>query len=183
VVQKSSTEYGFDFKVLKGKRKSEWATDENRINRLETVLCFIRKYGRVGTVDEPDDYIDDTESMWFGNYTPGDIAYFTGKTEKTIFGLSGSGKHLVGADPNKSPWSNGTNLLDVFGWLSEQNPNHDKNGMSAIPVLAHLAAHSKRPQQRLEFLAKRLLQGPYAKENNSQTQLLLATPLYVAMMD
>jgi hypothetical protein len=183
LTQKTSTEYGFDVKILSGKRKNEWTSDENRISRLEAVLSFIRTYGNVGTVDDPDEYIDDTQPMWFGNYTPQDIAYFTGVSERTVFGLSGSGKHLVGADPNPSPWSNGTRLIEIFGWLSEQNPTRDENAISAVPLLAHLAAISKRPKQRLEFLAKRLVYQPHFEFDKKKINVLLATPLYVAMTD
>jgi hypothetical protein len=89
----------------------------------------------------------------------------------------------MGGDPNKSRWPNRTSLLNIFAWLSEQNPSHDGDGMTAIPALEDIAANSKRPKQTLEFLAKRLVYEPHFKWKDKVVQVLLATPLYVAMTD
>jgi hypothetical protein len=57
-------------------------------------------------------------------------------------------------------------------------------------VLSHvyaLAAHAESaqgPQQRLDFLAKRLIFDAHCRDwYGQQTRILLATPLYVAMTD
>ncbi len=42
--KKTSTELGFDLKVLSAKYKSEAETDSDRISRLEAVVDFIREY-------------------------------------------------------------------------------------------------------------------------------------------
>jgi hypothetical protein len=183
VKKKVATEFGFDLKILTAKRTVERKGEDDRISRLETVLQFIRQYGNCGTIDNPDEYIDDSEDMWFGNYDLADVAYFTGKRAETVFGLCGSGRHLLGADPNRSPWPNMTHLLGVFSWLSDQNPTHDGNGINAIPVLAELASRSHFPRQRLEFLAKRLVFNPHYSYGDVPIQVLLASPLYVSMMD
>jgi hypothetical protein len=176
---KFSNEFGFDFKFLKALRKREWVTDENRINRLESVLSFIREYGNVGTIDEPDEYIEDTQSMWFGPRD--DVAFFSGTTDRTTYGLCGSAKHLVGQDPNKCPWPARSALVGVYNLLSEEVSPDDRNALGAVVTMASLAAVMKRPQQRLEFLGKRLAFDPHFEHNGKSTQLLLASPLYVAM--
>jgi hypothetical protein len=183
IKKKIATEWKMDLKLLSASRRVETEGEDNRIARLETVVDFIREYGNLGSIDEPGEYIYDEQSAWVGIYTLSDVAYFSGKTEKTIFGLSGTGKHLVGADPNKSPWPNLTSLINIFDWLSEQNPTRDPDGMKMISVLVGVAEHMRRPRQRIEFMAKRLLEQEYSDEVAPQTRLLLATPLYVAMAD
>ena len=64
--RKIATQLGFDFKILKAGRKAEQETEENRITRLESVLSFIREFGNVGTVDNPDQFIEDSAPMMQG---------------------------------------------------------------------------------------------------------------------
>ena len=99
--KKIATELKFDLKVLSASRKSETDQEDNRFTRLEAVVTFIREYGNIGTVDEPDEYIDDVLPMRWGPYgnlieqTP--LVYFGGLTERTIVGLGGSMKHVIGS--------------------------------------------------------------------------------------
>ncbi len=66
IKKKVATEFGFDLKFLSAKRKAESESEENRITRLEVVAEYLRKSGKVGSVDEPDDYIADTLLMRTG---------------------------------------------------------------------------------------------------------------------
>lgn len=95
---KVATQFGFDLKVLSASRRSETEREENRITRLETVVQFIRDYGRLGSLDLPDDYFEGAMSMGtacFPDSAPM-FVYFGGKAEKTSVGLWGSLKHVLG---------------------------------------------------------------------------------------
>jgi hypothetical protein len=58
IKRKVSTKFGFDFKVVSASRQTEAETDESRISRLETVVEFIREFGNLGTVEQPDEYVE-----------------------------------------------------------------------------------------------------------------------------
>ncbi len=58
--KKLATEFKIDLKILSASRKTETEMDDNRITKLEAVCEFIRQYGNLGTVDAPDEYIEDS---------------------------------------------------------------------------------------------------------------------------
>ena len=66
IKSKVASEYKFDIKLFSASRKTETEGEDNRIARLESVVDFIQQYGKLGTVDHPDDFIADTLSMRWG---------------------------------------------------------------------------------------------------------------------
>ncbi len=103
IKKKVATEFGIDFKLLKATRKAEVESEENRITKLEAVLAFIREYGNLGSVEEPNDYFEDTLPMRFQIID--EMMYLSGRTEQTILGLGGSAQHLLGGVSVKSNFS------------------------------------------------------------------------------
>jgi hypothetical protein len=183
--KKVAIDLGVDFKIFKATRKSETESDESRISRLEAVLSFIREYGNVGTVDDPDDFVDDTQHVWFGPDDQGRIAYFTGRTERTTFALAGSARHLIGSSAKQQDFPSFSPMNAICWWLREQVPEHSDDVFRGIDIIAAEEERKGAPQQRLEFMAKRLLFSE-ASDNwrtKRNTAVLLATPLYVAMTD
>jgi hypothetical protein len=213
--RKVATELGIDLKIFKASRKSEEDSDENRISRLETVVEFIRTYGNVGTIDEPDDFIDDTQMMWSGPDQAKALAYFAGQTDKTVFGFAGSASNLIGSNPGQETWPRGSALNSITRWLAEQEsekarmiyqkdkpveyqiPEQDVFHMVCALVgdagqrdngpskLRRGISDLPRAQQPLEVFAKRLLFNPRYNSywQQRELQVLLGTPLYVAMTD
>ena len=104
IKRKVSTKFGFDFKVVSASRQTEAETDENRISRLETVVEFIREFGNLGTVEQPDEYIEGDlvlHTAVFPDRNP-KYVYFGGSRERSEpgpsqIGLWGSLRHVVGA--------------------------------------------------------------------------------------
>lgn len=209
VKRKVATELGFDLKILKVSRTSETESDESRISRLETVVEYVRKYGKVGTIDEPDDFIDDTQMMWSGPDSMKALAYFAGRTDKTVFGFAGSAANLIGSTPGEEVWPRGSALNSIrewlIGWESFKRPQKADPESQAVWIFGSdanvfhmvcaLAAHGNDPgeesgdpvpaQQPLEIFAKRLLFNPRYDSywQQQELQVLLGTPLYVAMTD
>jgi hypothetical protein len=217
VKKKVATELGIDLKILTAKRTATTESDDSRIKRLETVVAFIREFGNVGTVDEPDEYIFDTVPMMWGPYgwwrVDGEPigprpVYFGGSTDKTVFGLGGSARHVIGeigdacsrdGEPIHSH-SATPFLLDhlireqlATGELSRAEYDRYLLGHGDVRIAGEqnrpgpgldaigLATEAMRgPQQRLEFLAKRLLVGA---EFRTERQILLGSPLYVALAE
>ncbi|WP_263353309.1 DUF7019 family protein [Acidicapsa acidisoli] len=201
IKKKVALEFKMDLKLLSASRKTETESEDNRIARLETVVDFIREYGDIGTADRPGEYIEDTLSMRWGYYgfqrDDNPVVYFGGETERTILGLGGSTKHLIGNAGTSSAHSHSATpfLLDFLSkelGLHSENPDLEwarQHGQDFSPITAvELATTQMRgPEQRIDFVAKRLAYGPVERFNDNpllkDKHVLLATPLYVAMAD
>jgi|SRR5271157_940478 len=197
VKKKVSTELGFDLKVLSAKRKVESESDENRILRLETVVEFIRKYGKIGSVDEPGEYVEGTQPlrMLYPTYNDKYAAvYFAGHTDRTAFGLGGSLKHMIGAgfDPNPPIISRSVGYMMLY-YLTK-NPEiswtGDRLETGGLDLVVKAAQVEGGVYQNVEFLAKKLVFENFERRGivwssyeGSWTQILLASPLYLALAD
>lgn len=219
--RKIATEFKIDLKLLSASRKAEMEDESNRFSRLEAVTAFIREYGNVGSIDGPDEYIEGDLPMRWGpyiniyDYEGGEspLVYFGGETERTIIGLGGSSKHVIGSSGQSSAHSHSITPF-LISFLEKQLGLKKKPNPHSIDVKRHERSYfgkrlteSERadeslhavylattqmegPLQRLEFLAKRLLYGELAEihrlphfDPNDEKKILLATPLYVAMAE
>ena len=61
--QRIANEFKIDLKIVSASRKTDRTAGDNRFARLETVVGYIREYGNVGSVDEPDEYIEGSLRM------------------------------------------------------------------------------------------------------------------------
>jgi hypothetical protein len=189
--KKIATEFGFDFKIFKAGRKSEEDPEDNRITRLEAVVAFLREYGNLGSIDEPDEFIEGSAVM--AMQSDQEIVLFTGVGERTTVCLGGSSRHLLG-NPPVADGSRMTSMAGgIYQWLEENEKDRDAlHGFSPAWSISWLAEKSMKdsiiPKQPVEFVAKRLLFEPNprpeaADGSDSPSHVLLATPLYVAMTD
>jgi hypothetical protein len=189
--QTLATEFKVDLKIFSASRRSQEEVEENRFTRLEVVTTFIREFGNIGTIDEPDEFIEGSMEMQWGPYSfdkENPPVYFGCSTERTIFGMGGSMKHLVGSTGDSHPHSHSiTPVLvryleqELQGTnLEAENDQQRRNGIDWSLCAVELATtQMKGPKQPLEFMAKRLLYGNgYSKKK----KVLLASPLYVAML-
>jgi len=186
IKKKVATEFGIDLKFLSAKRKAEAEPEENRITRLEVVAEFIRNSGKVGSVDDPNEYIADILQMW--NTTIEEIFYLTGRTEKTFFGMGGSLQHVIGsAAKSELPQSiAGVMFNSLRKFLNEESPqtHADETFLSIFMGVADSQNNwLKGPTEKFEFLAKRLWYESWTSKNSQELRALLATPLYVAKAD
>jgi hypothetical protein len=200
--KKIATSFGFDLKIIKAGRKSEEETEENRITRLEAVVAFIREYGNLGTVDEPEEYVEGNLPMRWGNLAgmESSVVYFGGVTEKTVIGLGGSMKHMIGSSNSGAVYPHSDSLTPFLMeyLLKELNlptphPQPIENldlyrreqvDLTVIDAVALASQFMRGPMQNVEFVAKRLV---YGRARDTQMDfgkhVLLATPLYIAMVD
>jgi hypothetical protein len=196
IKKKVATEFKMDLKLLSASRKTETESEDNRIARLEAVVDFVREYGNLGTVDKPDQYVEDILPMRWGPYEDG-LVYFGALTEQTTAGLGGSLKHVMGNNEGESmPFSHSATpaLVKVLSKeLKLQDQQHEHRSRYAestrdeAKIAVELATEQMEgPLQTLDFLAKRLLYWeaiPPSERFPAQKCVLLATPLYVAMTD
>jgi len=153
IKKKVATEIGIDIKLLTAKRKVESETEENRISRLETVLSFIREYSNVGSVDEPDEYFGGSMPLRF--LYPVEVwsgIYLSGHTEKTMLGLSGSLKHMLGFGfpiPNDAMLP--SNAVWILHWLKKLDVTKTSLEELFNPRLNLPANESTKPPSNLDL--------------------------------
>jgi hypothetical protein len=140
---------------------------------------------------------------WESKDTP--IVYFGGVTENTLVGLTGSEKHVLGNTSTGSFYAGSNHIVLVYSLARryklnpkdqskvlklEQSLNEMEMSLHSRPMsepiierltidaVYHASHEIHGPEQRLEFLAKRLFYG----EAHGR-KVILATPLYVAMAE
>jgi hypothetical protein len=179
--------------VLSASFKQE-SPQETRFSKLEVVRKYLEKHAEVGTTDKPGEYFAGVSPMRWGPYGWEEgLVYFGGSTDKTIFGLGGSSRHMIGESGGSNPHSQSATAALVSVLTKHVQQKESKSGPPAsenfndqcTEAMAFMAvelatSQMNGPVQRLEFLAKRLLwqEGVDEKRN-----ILLGTPLYVSMTD
>jgi class 3 adenylate cyclase len=170
--------------------------EDLRIARLEAVVAFIEEAGRMGTIDEPLEYLAGALAMAWGtrhlvsHRTSGErdtMVYLAGKTAQTIVGLGGSAKHLIGVSPrdlgNYSGMSRADSLELALRELlavpdTDSAMTAEERDLSNATLLDIVEIASRRllrgaTLHNLEFTAKRLLFGPRTDSPTEARELLL----------
>jgi len=204
IKKKVALEFKMDLKLLSASRRTETESEDNRIARLETVVDFIREYGNVGTVDEPDEYIEGAMPVRWGpvvnDMMDSTVVYFGGQTDKTYLGLGGSMHYVIGSSGASSANSRSATpvLLEYlykelkvnepissFSERPEEYKTYLREAITPAECIALASTSLMGPLQNVEFLAKRLSYGAVESRDYEKRRpfALLATPLYVAMAD
>ena len=189
---KIATEFGLDLTILHAKRTTEYAANDERIARLETVVSFIRSFGNLGTINKPDQYIEDSAPMCSAQIGPPDagIAYYTGTVDNTTIALGGSTHHVIGAGLKNHDELFGSATPGILSALKNEladaediSDDSKRMGISGVRFVASMLNDGYCPTENLRFMAKRLLWKPKGKQPWEDEQLILATPLYVTKED
>lgn len=188
-VAKRGSEIGVKLSVLSLKRTAERAGND-RMARLERVVRYLHDHGDLGSVDEPGQFFWGLLPMQWGRF-PGaaSLVFAGGRADRTIVGLGGSGRHLVGSVPNvgdeAQTWSQLPPMLDGLASDLEDElvveaaeAPLDRADKTALATVSRAVGRLASPAQHLEFVAKRLLHGEY-----DGTRVLLGSPVYIALVD
>ena len=152
-------------------------------------MDFIRNFGNLGTLEEPDEYIEDSLPMQTALLTPEPaephqrMLYYSGTQGNKTVGLCGSMGHLIGKSHSRDLFAVGSFVYDdIFAAMQAemQNRELDKEQYPSDLLLVfsldrHLNARG-RSSENLHFMAKRLLMS-------DDTRVILGTPLYVTKED
>ena len=171
---------------------------------------YIEKHLDVGTVDEPRTYFKEVLPMRWGSPIDAtkEVVYFGGYTDKTILGLGGSLKHIIGSKMESiQPFSTigalsaalQSMIPDELVVSASMYPMYESADESVDVTLVGVAYATNEiqlskfgPKQRLDFLARKLLEGPLidspilwnrGRPAGTLTRVLLGTPIYVALAD
>ncbi|MEU0068289.1 SAVMC3_10250 family protein [Streptomyces sp. NPDC006332] len=200
--RKRTSEVSVGLKVVGAKRGTEVSEGTDRIARLERVVRHLDEVGDVGTVDEPRQFFRGLMDMKWGPFTTGagsSLVYFGGSTERTVVGLGGSSRHVLGSlsapDGDNAVLARSLmpSLLDGLAAHPEieelfEDAGHAPVDADLVPLRAVQRATTllRGPSQKVEFLAKRLLHGPVPAPRSGSHDgmtVLLGSPLYVAHVD
>ncbi len=196
---KLAAEIGVNVGVLSAKLKSEQDTGvkPDSISRLNAVSNFLRNTQNIGTVDEPEAWVEGTQDVRIVYPTSSRQAvFFVGRSEtQTRFALAGSSAHLISRKTSTDDigWSFLPDLMiqlrAIFHTFEDSSITEELADLSMSTVTSgyefewidHVGALEERatgPSMKVSFLAKRLLAG---KHERLGFNAVLATPLYVAM--
>lgn len=171
------------------------SSDETRYSKVQIVSEYIEKHLDVGSVDAPSTYFKGRLSMRQGIFKD-QAAYFGGETVRTVLGLCGSIRHVIGSNMgteiirtlNSSLYAFEIMVADIISEAkhthnntSEDNEIDEEIELNALMALVYITKQQKGNKQHFEFLAKTLLQGPFPVYH--QPYVVLGTPIYVAIDD
>ena len=164
--------------------------------QLNAVVDLLRSHQMIGTVDEPKEYVEGILDMRWGQYghvreVADGLVYFGGESERSIVGLGGSAKHVIGATGESHPFSHSATPALVRALLEELAPsmarqvtNSRFTGQEMVSIAVELATMEMTgPLERFEFIAKvlhRSVSHEPLRDGTGKMKILLATPLYVA---
>lgn len=166
---------------------------DNRVGRLEAVVNYIKEWGGVGTVLEPDLYIQDRMKMQFqvldaGRHDPTKgLAYWTSEQLHTVVGLGGSVRYLMDAPKYPSPsWSTPSLAVGIRTVLRMEENNQNLTGaepeyrtaLECVSCIYELIKEEKISSGTFSFMAKKLIH-----QSSGGKTVLFASPLYVAKED
>lgn len=186
---RSRSEFGVNLKVLTTKRVTEQAADQ-RISRLERVVTYLGDHGDLGDVTEPGQFFWGLLPLRWGPFpSKGDssLVFFGGRDDRTVVGLGGSARHVLGSPPELDGHviarSQLPGLLDGLGVSSELEDEYvadavdgdlDRADRATLARVREAVGELRGPAQNMEFVAKRLLHGD---------NVVLGSPVYVALVD
>ena len=149
-------------------------------DKLKVVTMYLNEHVETGTVDNPGSDFKGILPMRWGLYAGSHLVYFGGETNKTIFGLGGSMYHIIGEERGQSPTHSQSASHAIFSILEHgRDDSLDQNIINESLEAVKMATEKmKGPQQPLDFLAKRLVEGTFKSKH-----ILLGSPIYVAYGD
>lgn len=201
LTQRRSAEVSVNLKIFGVKRGTDLA-GANRIARLERVVRHLEDHGDLGSVDAPGQFFWGLLPMqWrlLGGADGPALVFLGGRTERTVVGLGGSRKHLLGSD-SEPPLDSGfaaslmpslltglatdPEISELLG--AETTSSLDEADAAALRAVRWSVTNLRGPAQQVEFIAKRLLYGPSPhpdRDPHNGMSVLLGSPLYVALVD
>jgi len=206
--QKIAAEIGFDIKLLKGKLATERSTLDNRIARLEVIERHLTSQEKVGSVEKRVSWIHGEVLARTVTLGKGGVLFIS-HTPKLVLGLAGSVHHILGGVRPEAvtlPLSFLPRIIDELDDLFESrferypsliledlperraqgilSPSSVSQGFGAWnEILLDAWRLAKGPDQRIQFLAKRLASEVEHENEDYESATTLATPLYVALSD
>jgi len=192
-----SGELSVNFGLLKATLKDKGLTS-NRLSKLDAVVKYIEKYQDVGEVSKAATYIKGEAHMYTTILDEGMVMFCWcssnegGESDDTYLLLGGSSQHLIGMDLTdlSYPHSITSMVLNRLSNLRKKQTELENelkcetgictldNDQDYLIDIKRWASYQSGPSQKYEYLARTLLNEDYDGSN-----VVLATPIYIAMVD
>jgi Family of unknown function (DUF7019) len=185
-----AAELKVDLKVL-ALSLADRQSEETRYSKTQIVCDYLRRQADVGTVEKPSDYFSGVMTMRWGPLSPGStVVYFGGSKGPVTVGLGGSMRNVLGQPRS---WLEGSDSLTTYLWSAlsfeisremgffRHNAVLERDAESVLWDIEDANAMLCGPEERLEFLARRLLADEI--ESEAPHLVVLGSPIYVALAD
>ncbi|CAM5651825.1 hypothetical protein SALBM135S_05133 [Streptomyces alboniger] len=182
LLKRLAVEAKVDLKVLSVAVQSPRA-DTTTYDRLDIVEAYLEREFDVSWMTEPRPWFrGDLELRIAGYGTPDGPTFMTGRDGDTVIALVGSARHLLGQRTAPETIQASYSMLPSLFRLLEDTPGRAHSRDAAHQVLGFAETLTEPPVYG-EFLARRLLHGTATGRDGRQVDVVVGTPLYVAMAD
>ncbi|KUL62706.1 DUF7019 family protein [Streptomyces sp. NRRL S-1521] len=182
LLKRLAVEAKVDLKVLSVAVQSPRA-DVTSYDKLDLVEAYLEREFDVSWMTEPRPWFrGDLELRVAGYGSPEGPTFMTGRDGDTVIALIGSAHHLLGQRTAPETIQASYSMLPSLFRLLDDTPGREHGQDPAHDVLEFAESLSEPPVYS-EFLARRLLHGTATGRDGRQVDIVVGTPLYVAMAD
>ncbi|GHJ36471.1 SAVMC3_10250 family protein [Streptomyces sp. TS71-3] len=202
MLSRLAADFAIDLKVISLAVHSA-PPEATGISRLQLVERHIEQEHEVGSVHEPAPWFRGELGLRSGIHRDG-LMLLTGIEQDTLIALIGSAHHLVGGREAQAATERishpHSQLPALFGLLERDDtePEHSRTLIRrsvsrrgqesieeavALRQVVRFAEGFRGPRQASEFLARQLMHGTTTDPAGRELNVLIGTPLYVALSD
>ncbi|WP_447040601.1 DUF7019 family protein [Streptomyces sp. DSM 118878] len=182
LLKRLAVEAKVDLKVLSVAVQSPRA-DVTSYDKLDLVEAYLEREFDVSWMTEPRPWFrGDLELRVAGYGSPEGPTFMTGRDGDTVIALIGSAHHLLGQRTAPETIQRSYSMLPSLFRLLDDTPGRP-HGRDAAHDVLEFAESLSEPPVYSEFLARRLLHGTATGRDGRQVDIVVGTPLYVAMAD
>ncbi|MEV2251879.1 SAVMC3_10250 family protein [Streptomyces sp. NPDC050147] len=186
LLKRLAVEAKVDLKVLSVAVQSSPRAEAGTYDRLDIVEKYLEREFDVSWMTEPRPWFRGDLGLRIAGYGAADRPTFmTGREGDTVIALIGSAHHLIGqrtaVDTIQAAYSNLPSLFQLLHDAPDGRPQ--ANRQSPLRQVLDFSKSLTVPPVYSEFLARRLLHGTVTGEDGRELEVVIGTPLYVAMAD
>jgi hypothetical protein len=186
-----AAELGFNFALLSGKVSAEASTLDNRVARLLAVEKYILENETLNTADTDGVWLSDTAAAVSLFVEQGALLWAFKKNASSVV-LAGSSSNVAGnaaVQATRTPYSSLAGIMTLVSqtapdaipyfdgaekWPTSEGMRGDLSWLREL--FEYVCERVGGPEQRIKFLARRLVSGRYRAKH-----LVLASPLYIEL--
>jgi hypothetical protein len=195
LLRRLAVEAKLDLKVVSVSMQSPRA-EVSEYDRLKLVEAYLEREFDVSWISEPASWFrGDLELRIAGYGSARGPVFMTGSEGDTVVALIGSAHHLVGQQAVPEFLRTYSSLPSLFHLLRDAPEDwpldepwqaggrRDLGGERDLRQVVTFARSLKEPATYCEFLARRLLRGTLPSSDGRELEVVVGTPLYVALAD
>ncbi|MFE2180043.1 DUF7019 family protein [Streptomyces sp. NPDC059455] len=187
-----------DLKVLSLALQKPAGPAAGTYGQLDVIEEYLDREYDIGWMAEPSSWFRGDLGLRIAGYgqSAGPV-FMTGQEGRTVIALIGSAHHLVGQKAPAEGIAVAHSMLPSLFRLLREAPEewprdeptaisgrgHPANEREALEQVLEFSASLRGPAMYCEFLARRLLRGTVTDPGGEELDIVVGTPLYVAMAE